>query len=141
MAYDILLKHWRITRQYTRLVQRLEHLKKQFDGYPHVIHPGLGPQCKAAITLAKRYGSMPILDGNSVTLISHTNDVIRRLTADIEKAKEHVHMLFFIFRNDDTDRQMEYLHNSHVTALSDWQKRGSFKRMVHDVAKLFSPLL
>jgi cardiolipin synthase len=87
-------------------VARLEHLKKQFDRHPHVTHPELGPQCKAAITLAERFGSMPILDGNSVTLISDTNEVIRQLTADIEKAKEHVHMLFFIFRNDQTGRRV-----------------------------------
>ena len=39
------------------------------------------------------------------------------------------------------ERQMEYLHNSHAIELSDWQKRGSFKRILHDVAKLFSPIL
>jgi len=49
---------------------------------------------------------MPILDGNSVTLISDTNEVIRQLTADIDKAKEHVHMLLYIFRNDDTGRRV-----------------------------------
>jgi len=97
---------WRRTRQYTQLVKRLEHLKKQFDRHPHVTHPELGPQCKAAITLAERFGLMPILEGNSVTLISDTNEVIHQLTADIDKAKEHVHMLFYIFRNDDTGRRV-----------------------------------
>ncbi|MEJ2704482.1 MAG: cardiolipin synthase [Sedimentisphaerales bacterium] len=97
---------WYRTRQYTRLVKRLEHLKKQFDGHPHVAHPELGLQCKAAITLAERFGSMPILDGNSVTLISDTNEVIRRLTTDIDKATKHVHMVFFIFRNDETGRRV-----------------------------------
>lgn len=109
VLYFLIGRHrlpWRRTRQYTQLVERLEHLKKQFDEHPHVIHPELGPQCKAAITLAERFGSMPILDGNSVTLISDTNKVIRRLIADIDKAKEHVHMLFFIFRNDDTGRRV-----------------------------------
>ncbi|MHC4281064.1 MAG: cardiolipin synthase [Planctomycetota bacterium] len=97
---------WRRTRQYTQLAKRLEYLKNQFDRHPHVIHPDLGPQCQAAITLAERLGSMPILDGNSVTLISDTNEVIRQLTADIDKAKKHVHMLFYIFRNDHTGRRV-----------------------------------
>ena len=97
---------WRRTRQHTQLVKRLEHLKRQFESHPHVVHPKLGPQCKAAITLAERYGSMPILDGNSLTLISDTNEVIRRLTADIDAAKEHVHMLFYIFQNDETGRRV-----------------------------------
>jgi cardiolipin synthase len=93
---------FRRTRQYTQLLKRLEHLKRQFDEHPHTSHPELGPQCKEAIILARHYGSMPILDGNSVTLISDTNEVIDRLITDINMAQDHVHMLFFIFRNDDT---------------------------------------
>src|SRR4030042_1441360 len=54
---------WRRTRQYTQLVKRLEHLKKQFDRHPHVIHPELGLQCKAAITLAECFGLMPLVPG------------------------------------------------------------------------------
>jgi cardiolipin synthase len=94
------------TWQYTLFVKRLEHLKRQFDGHPHVIHPELGLQCKAAITLAERFGSMPILDGNSVTLISDTNEVIRRLIDDINNAIKHVHMLFFIYGKDQTGRRV-----------------------------------
>jgi len=109
LLYLLIGRHrlpWRRTRQYTQLVKRLEYLKNHFDRHPHVTHPELGPQCKAAITLAERLGSMPILDGNSVTLISNTNEVIKQLTADIDKAKEHVHMLFYIFQNDDTGRRV-----------------------------------
>ena len=115
----------RRTRQYSILVRRLEHLKRQFDGHPHVIHPELGPQCKTAITLAEHYGSMPILDGNSVTLISDTNHVIARLIADIEQAKEHVHMLFFIFQNDDTGRAV-------ADALKQAAQRGVKCRLLLD---------
>lgn len=123
----------RRTRQYRRLVRRLEHLKKQFDEHPHVTHPELGPQCKTAITLAERYGSMPILDGNSVTLISDTNDVIQQLTADIDQAKEHVHMLFFIFRNDDTGRRV-------ATALKQAAERGVKCRLLLDAVGSWSAL-
>jgi cardiolipin synthase len=124
----------RRTRQYKRLVRRLVHLKKHFDGHPHVIHPELGPQCRTAITLAERYGSMPILDGNSVTLISDTNQVIARLTADIERAKDHVHMLFFIFRNDDTGRVI-------VNALKQAAQRGVKCRLLLDAVGSWSALL
>jgi cardiolipin synthase len=103
----------------------LEHLKKQFDQHPHVIRPELGAQCKAAITLAERFGSMPILDGNSVILISDTNEVIRQLTADIDKAKEHVHMLFYIFRNDHTGRRV-------ANALKEAAGRGVKCRLLLD---------
>jgi len=39
------------------------------------------------------------------------------------------------------ERQMEYLHNSRAMDRSRWKKHGSFKRLGHDIAKLFSPLL
>jgi cardiolipin synthase len=109
-------------------------LKKQFEGHPHVIHPELGPQCKTAITLAERYGSMPILDGNSVTLISDTNQVIARLIADIEQANRHVHMLFFIFRNDDTGRVI-------ANALKQAAQRGVKCRLLLDAVGSWSALL
>jgi cardiolipin synthase len=35
----------RRTRQYARLLKRLEHLKSQFERHPHTAHPELGPQC------------------------------------------------------------------------------------------------
>ena len=73
-------------------------LKKPVFCLASGLRPELGPQCKAAITFAERFGSMPILDGNSVILISDTNEVIHQLIADIEKAKEHVHMLSCIPR-------------------------------------------
>jgi cardiolipin synthase len=39
------------------------------------------------------------------------------------------------------EHQMEYLRNSHAIEWSDWQKRGSFKHISQDIAKLFSPIL
>ena len=124
---------WRRTRQYTQLAKRLEYLKRQFDRHPHAIHPELGPQCKAAITLAERLGSMPILDGNSVTLMSNTNEVIHQLTADIDEAKEHVHMLFYIFRNDGTGHRV-------ANALKQAAGRGVKCRLLLDAVGSWSTL-
>ena len=100
-------------------------MKKQFDGHPHAAHSELGPQCKEAIILAEHFGSMPILDGNSVTLISDTNEVINELISDINTAKDHVHMLFFIFRNDDTGRRV-------AQALKQAAQRGVKCRLLLD---------
>jgi cardiolipin synthase len=116
---------FRRTRQYAQLLKRLEHLKRQFEGHPHAGHPELGPQCKEAIVLAERFGSMPILDGNSVTLISDTNEFINELITDINTAKDHVHMLFFIFRDDDTGRRV-------TEALKQSAKRGIKCRLLLD---------
>ena len=136
LLYLLIGRHrlpWRRTRQYSRFVKRLEHLKKQFDQHPHVTHPELGPQCRTAITLAERFGSMPILDGNSVTLISDTNEVIRQLAADIDQAKKHIHMLFFIFRNDATGRRI-------ANALKQAARRGVTCRLLLDAVGSWSTL-
>jgi len=115
----------RRTKQYARLLERLEHLKKQFEGHPHAAHPELGPQCQEAIALAEHFGSMPILDGNSVTLISDTNEVINELISDINSARDHVHMLFFIFQNDDTGQRV-------ADALKQAAQRGIKCRLLLD---------
>jgi len=115
----------RRTKQYAQLVKRLGHLKRQFDQHANVVHPELGAQCTAAITLAERFGSMPILDGNSVTLMSDTNEVIDRLISDIGDAKEHIHLLFFIFRSDCTGRRV-------ADALKQAARRGVKCRLLLD---------
>ncbi|MBN1803928.1 MAG: cardiolipin synthase [Sedimentisphaerales bacterium] len=124
---------FRRTRQYTRLLERLEHLKRQFDDHPHTSHPELGPQCKEAIILARHYGSMPILNGNSVTLISDTNEVIDKLIDDINTAQDHVHMLFFIFRDDDTGYRV-------ADSLKKAAKRGIKCRLLLDAVGSWSML-
>ena len=59
-----------------------------------------------AISLAERFGLMPILNGNEVEWISDSHQVIHHLIEDIAQARKHVHMLFFIFRNDETGKQV-----------------------------------
>jgi cardiolipin synthase len=39
------------------------------------------------------------------------------------------------------ERQIQYLQDSHAIERSEWQKRCSSKRILHDIAKLFSPIL
>ena len=133
------------TWQYTLFVKRLEHLKKQFDGHPNITHPELGLQCKAAITLAERFGSMPILDGNSVTLISDTNEVIHQLIADIDRAARHVHMLFFIYGKDQTGRRVANALKQAagrgvkcrllLDAVGSWGALKGHKSISHDMRK------
>ncbi|MBN1124862.1 MAG: cardiolipin synthase [Sedimentisphaerales bacterium] len=96
----------RRARQHGQLLKRLKHLKHQLDQHPNIAHPELGPQCKGAITLAERFGLMPILNGNEVEWISDSEQGIHRMIEDIAQAREHVHMLFFIFRNDETGKRV-----------------------------------
>ncbi|SDB59138.1 cardiolipin synthase [Desulfonatronum thiosulfatophilum] len=53
---------------------------------------------------AEHHGGMPLLGGNKVMLLADIDDVVRRLVQDIDQAKHHVHLLFYIFRDDAMGR-------------------------------------
>jgi cardiolipin synthase len=94
----------RRTEQHARLLQELRAVGRRYDA--SVVRPELGPEATAAVTLAERLGSMPILGGNDVELITRTQEVIDLLVADIGAAEHHIHLLFYIFADDETGRRV-----------------------------------
>ena len=50
--------------------------------------------------LAENLGHLPILGGNQVELLTAYDELMTRLVADIDAAKHHVHLLFYIFADD-----------------------------------------
>src|SRR4029079_17131749 len=68
--------------------------------HPAISPPGLGPALSQAVTLAENLGQSPILGGNAVELLVEYNETIARIIADIDGAKDHVHLLFYIFADD-----------------------------------------
>lgn len=56
--------------------------------------------------VANRLGYMPMVGGNQARLMSRTDEVIERLIADIDAAEHHVHLLFYIFLDDQTGRRV-----------------------------------
>lgn len=80
---------------------------------------------RVLVHLAERHGGLPLLGSNRVGLIADTNELIDSLVQDINKAQEHVHLLFYIFRDDDTGRKV-------ARALADAVKRGVRCRVLAD---------
>ena len=78
-----------------------------------------------AVKLAEKLGYMPILGGNDVELIAETEDFIDKLVADIDAARHHVHLLFYIFADDGTGRRV-------AEALARAVKRGVKCRVLVD---------
>ena len=93
-------------REHNEILQRLETVNQRFEDHSHVVRPQLGEHAMAAVKLAERLGYMPILDGNSAELIAQTDEFIARLVADIDAARHHVHLLFYIFASDSTGRRV-----------------------------------
>ncbi len=79
-----------------RMLARLEALA------PHVVHPKLSPEQTTLVNLVERLGDKPILGGNSGEVFIETDQMIDRLIGDIDRANDHVHLLFYIFADDET---------------------------------------
>jgi len=61
-------------------------------------------------TLPVELGEMPAVRGNQFELLAETQTTIDRLIEDIHQAEKHVHLLFYIWRDDETgQRVMEAL--------------------------------
>jgi cardiolipin synthase len=68
--------------------------------HPNTFHPAQHPAIAPGIHLAERLGEMPILGGNSVEVLSDYDGILDRLVADIDAARAHVHLLFYIIADD-----------------------------------------
>jgi cardiolipin synthase len=63
--------------------------------------PAMGAATQRSLALATTLGEMPVLGGNDVELIARADEAIDLLVADIDAAVNHVHLLFYIFENDE----------------------------------------
>src|SRR6516165_5574088 len=94
------LPRWQ-REQVAKLPQAMAKVAKRLADHPNVFHPDVGPSLSAVVTLAENLGGMPILGGNSVELLTDYDGTIARLAADIDRAATHVHLLFYIFADDN----------------------------------------
>ncbi|MFW6005762.1 MAG: phospholipase D-like domain-containing protein, partial [Desulfonatronovibrionaceae bacterium] len=91
---------------------------------------------QVVVDLAARHGGLPLLGGNRVKLIGDTSDFIASLIRDIGRARKHIHLLFYIFRNDQTGKTV-------ARALAGAAQRGVKCRVLADAVGsrgLFSQL-
>src|SRR5262245_33075144 len=82
------------------LPQAMARVIARLTSHPNVFHPEVGPALDQAVTLAENLGQSPILGGNAVELLVDYDGTIARLVADIDQARDHVHLLFYIFADD-----------------------------------------
>jgi cardiolipin synthase len=94
--------------------------QEQFNQLPTILAPVIDrlriqhPAAQEGMTsaqsqiavLATNLGSMPLRGGNEIEMITDYDGVIDRLVADIDAAKNHVHLLFYIFADDATGRRV-----------------------------------
>lgn len=110
-------------RRYRRVVQSI---RKQ--GWPHGglgQYPQLDDEQRVTAALAESVGGLPPRGGNAVELMGNSRDVISALTRDIEQARQHCHLLYYIFEPDESGRRV-------AAALARAAARGVACRLLVD---------
>ena len=118
------LPRWR-RQQLAELPQAMAQVLGRLADHPNVFHPEVGPALSQAVTLAENLGQSPILGGNAVELLVDYDGTISRLVADIDRAVNHVHLLFYIFPDDSATAPV-------IEALGRAVKRGVRCRVLAD---------
>jgi cardiolipin synthase A/B len=115
---------WRIERhiEFEKLskpiFERLAH-------EPNIFHPDVGAELNKAVTLAENLGELPILGGNAIEVLADYDGFVDRLIGDIDAARDHVHLLFYIVANDATTQRV-------IEALQQAVERGVVCRILAD---------
>lgn len=95
-------------RSRRRKLARINHaIERLHDNLPHVAHAELPPGlCASSAQLVERLGSFSPVGGTAVTLLDHYDDTLKAMIADIDAARQHVHLLMYIYENDGSGRAM-----------------------------------
>jgi cardiolipin synthase len=115
---------WRRER-FLKLPKILAAASKEIAHSRFCRRPDLPRNLVGPALLIEKLGQFPTLAGNDVELLSEYDDVIDRLIADIEEAQQTVHLLFYIFADDETGRRV-------MDALDRAARRGVKCRVLID---------
>jgi cardiolipin synthase len=114
-----------------RLERRRSHrLQLDASEYPsveahHVVDPDENDEHSLLVHLTENAGGLPVVSGNSIAMMTDTAAAIDRLIAEIDAAKHHVHLLFYIFQDDSVGRRV-------AEALANAAERGVACRVLAD---------
>jgi cardiolipin synthase len=118
------LPRWQ-REQLAKLPGAMAPVVDRLRNHPNVFHPEVGPALSGAVALTEKLGGAPVLGGNAVELLVDYAGTIARLAADIDRAENHVHLLFYIFADDAATAPV-------VGALGRAAKRGVRCRVLAD---------
>ncbi|MBR0795057.1 cardiolipin synthase [Bradyrhizobium jicamae] len=93
------MSRWRV-QQMARLPQAMAKVRERVLNHPNVFRPEVMPGLEWTGYLAERLGYMPSLGGNDAEILIDYNAILARLAAEIDHAKNHVHLLYFLFAAD-----------------------------------------
>jgi cardiolipin synthase len=92
-----------VQRQIYELIRKIAPRPESLDaGVAHAVTPELLP----ALRLADQLSEFPVIGGNRFDLLPVYGAALDRIAADVDGAQRYVHMLFYIFEDDDVGRRM-----------------------------------
>ena len=115
---------WRKAR-IERFTEAMRPATERLTDAPTFQAPTLPAWEQPVATLARRLGRLPPWKGNAVELLVDYEASLRRLIRDIDAAKHHVHLLYYIFAVDDATRPL-------LAALERAARRGVACRVLVD---------
>jgi cardiolipin synthase len=118
------LPHRRLALQ-TKVYRAIRALMPRAPGAADAGTIALPPQLGPAVALAARLSEFPVVAGNRFELLPDYDGALARLRAEVDGAARHVHMLYYIFEDDDAGRAM-------AEALERAARRGVSVRVLMD---------
>ncbi|MCA8984106.1 MAG: cardiolipin synthase [Planctomycetaceae bacterium] len=94
-----------------RIAEHARHRRSfQLDLFPllreYYVDPEAASEDRSRHLLSVQLGEIPALKGNSLELIDDTQPAIQALIRDIDEATQHVHILVYIWMDDETGRRV-----------------------------------
>ncbi|WP_235919484.1 cardiolipin synthase [Aureimonas psammosilenae] len=85
----------------------------------------LPPKSRTAARLVRSIGQLPCVAGNTISLDADYNRVVDRIAGDIEAARSHVHVMFYILQDDEAGNRL-------LSAMERAARRGVKCRLLID---------
>jgi cardiolipin synthase len=115
---------WR-TERFAKLPDVFRPVRRRLKDDLTMASPELPEPLASAAQLVQNLGRHPVTAGNELILISDYDEAIDRLAADIDRATNHVHLLFYMFADDEAGMKI-------VDALGRAVGRGVKARVLVD---------
>ncbi|PHR14264.1 MAG: cardiolipin synthase [Sphingopyxis sp.] len=110
---------------FAKLPKVIGNIAKRANINPDQLRSDLPEKYLATASLIEGVSQIPPVGGNAVELLPNYDDAIARIIADIDDAKHHVHLAFYIFAYDETGRKV-------ISALERAGQRGVVCRVLID---------
>jgi cardiolipin synthase len=94
----------RRTERHRQIVAKFRDPSRNAERAPHEIKPDSPPVYQSMIVQAEKISGLPVLAGNQMDFLPEASQFRERLCAEIAAAGKSIHLLYYIFSNDQTGR-------------------------------------